>query len=669
MKSIRQKILVSFLAMTAAAAVLCGGIGIAMSYFSSQTTLQQSMLALASEASQHVSYQIQSYIASVEALGMVPTLTDPEATVEQKQSILGQWVDEYGMMRGNVLTTTGVSLFDGNNYSDREYFQQAMQGQTWISTPTVSKITGELSLMVAAPLWQDGIPGSQIAGVVYMVPKETFLNDIMSTIKVSENSGAYMLDAEGNTIADVTMETVCNENIEQEAQTDSSLSALAALHASMRQGETGFGSYTIDGISKYLAYGPVEGTNGWSVGVNAYTSDFMAATYRNSAIIAALVVVMIIITIFLALRISGNIGKPISVCVQRIQQLQAGDLTSPVPEFHHKDEIGMLSQATGEIVRVLRGLVEDIGYVLGEMSSGNLNVRTQRRDLYVGDMAQLLVILRDLSTQLSDTMSQIYTAAEQVSAGSEQVSSGAQALAQGATEQASAVQELSATINDINTSAAENAEAAKLAQDKSHMAGGQVVASNEKMSELKRAMADILKGHQEIGQIIEAIENIAFQTNILALNAAVEAARAGSAGKGFAVVADEVRSLASKSDQAAKQTKEMIERSMDNVSRGSQLTDEVSKALDKTMELAQEAVAMMNKVAENIVTETNAIQQITEGTDQISSVVQTNSATAEESAAASEELSGQSQLLKEQVARFTLRQDADPGMDADLSNV
>lgn len=669
MKSIRQKILVSFLAMTAAAAVLCGGIGIAMSYFSSQTTLQQSMLALASEASQHVSYQIQSYIASVEALGMVPTLTDPEATVEQKQSILGQWVDEYGMMRGNVLTTTGVSLFDGNNYSDREYFQQAMQGQTWISTPTVSKITGELSLMVAAPLWQDGIPGSQIAGVVYMVPKETFLNDIMATIKVSENSGAYMLDAEGNTIADVTMETVCNENIEQEAQTDSSLSALAALHASMRQGETGFGSYTIDGISKYLAYGPVEGTNGWSVGVNAYTSDFMAATYRNSAIIAALVVVMIIITIFLALRISGNIGKPISVCVQRIQQLQAGDLTSPVPEFHHKDEIGMLSQATGEIVRVLRGLVEDIGYVLGEMSSGNLNVRTQRRDLYVGDMAQLLVILRDLSTQLSDTMSQIYTAAEQVSAGSEQVSSGAQALAQGATEQASAVQELSATINDINTSAAENAEAAKLAQDKSHMAGGQVVASNEKMSELKRAMADILKGHQEIGQIIEAIENIAFQTNILALNAAVEAARAGSAGKGFAVVADEVRSLASKSDQAAKQTKEMIERSMDNVSRGSQLTDEVSKALDKTMELAQEAVAMMNKVAENIVTETNAIQQITEGTDQISSVVQTNSATAEESAAASEELSGQSQLLKEQVARFTLRQDADPGMDADLSNV
>ena len=222
------------------------------------------------------------------------------------------------------------------------------------------------------------------------------------------------------------------------------------------------------------------------------------------------------------------------------------------------------------------------------------------------------------------------------------------------------MQELSATINDINASAAENANAARQAQEKSHVAGNHVVESNQKMAQLKGAMSDIFKGHQEIGQIIEAIENIAFQTNILALNAAVEAARAGSAGKGFAVVADEVRSLASKSDQAAKQTKEMIERSMENVQRGSQLTDEVSTALDQTMALAEEAVNWMNKVTENIVTETESIHQVTEGTDQISSVVQTNSATAEESAAASEELSSQSQLLKEQVARFTLRQDSDP---------
>ena len=661
MKSIRQKLLVYFLGLAGAAALICGAVGIAMSYSSSQATLQQSMTTIATLTSDRVSYQLQSYKNAAEAFGMVPKLSDPNATVEDKKALLDSWVEHYGMMRGNVLTSTGVSLFDGNSYADREYFQQAIQGNTYISTPTISKITGELSIMVAAPLWQDGIQDSKIVGVVYFVPKETFLNDIMSTIHISEHSGAHMVDKNGYTIADTTMETITTQNIEQEAQSDSSLTDLASMHARMRQGQSGYGTYTIDGVSKYLAYAPVSGTDGWSVAVSAYTSDYMATTIRNIIIIAILVAVVIMVAVIISVWIANSLSKPIRMCVSRIQQLQEGDLSSPIPDLHRKDEIGLLNNATRSIVSVLQGIIQDMDYLLDEMAKGNLNVRSRAPEQYVGDMYTVLTNLRKLALGLSDTMSQIRAAANQVSAGAEQVSSGAQALAQGATEQASAVQELSATISDISNSANNNSAAAKQSQEKANLAGGQVIQSNEKMGQLKQAMADISKGQQEIGQIIETIENIAFQTNILALNAAVEAARAGSAGKGFAVVADEVRSLASKSDQAAKQTKEMIERSMSNVERGGSLTDEVSAALEQTVTYTEDAVTLMNQVAESIISETESIRQVDEGTDQISSVVQTNSATAEQSAAASQELSGQSLLLKELVGRFTLRSDANSG--------
>lgn len=216
---------------------------------------------------------------------------------------------------------------------------------------------------------------------------------------------------------------------------------------------------------------------------------------------------------------------------------------------------------------------------------------------------------------------------------------------------------MAATINDISESAKKTSAAAEEAGQFVNQAGAQLGISVQHVGELNTAMEKISRSSEEISKIIATIESIAFQTNILALNAAVEAARAGSSGKGFAVVADEVRNLASKSDQAAKATKELIESSISAVEEGSDTVRKVTESLEQTSIYAGHVTTQMNIVVEAVENQTTAITQITEGVDQISSVVQTNSATSEESAAASEELSAEATSLKNLVNRFTLAKD------------
>ena len=162
--------MVRILAMTAAAALICGGVGIAANYISSHSMLEQSLESTASLAATRVSYELLSYQNAVRGLGMVPELSDGAVPVTEKERIVDHWAQSYGMERGNLLDLSGRSLFDGNSYSDRAYFQQAVQGEVCISVPTLSKVTGELSIMVAAPVWLNGIEGGTVAGVVYFVP-------------------------------------------------------------------------------------------------------------------------------------------------------------------------------------------------------------------------------------------------------------------------------------------------------------------------------------------------------------------------------------------------------------------------------------------------------------------------------------------------------------------
>ncbi len=337
--------------------------------------------------------------------------------------------------------------------------------------------------------------------------------------------------------------------------------------------------------------------------------------------------------------------------------LVEGDLSAPVPETRGQDETAELTRSTAEMVTGLNTIINDVSYLLNEMANQNLDINSSHREAYVGEFQTILLSMRTLKVNLSDTMRRIDAAASQVSSASNQVSNGAQSLSQGSVEQASAVEELAATISDISNSAVTTAAAAQEAGNYVEKAGAQLGVSIEHVKDLNTAMDKISTSSQEISKILATIENIAFQTNILALNAAVEAARAGAAGKGFAVVADEVRNLASKSDEAAKATKELIETSISAVAEGSRAVTTVTESLEQTGVLAGNVTTQMDIVVKAVEEQTSAITQVTEGVDQISAVVQTNSATAEESAAASEELSAEAASLKQLVDQFTLASD------------
>lgn len=368
-------------------------------------------------------------------------------------------------------------------------------------------------------------------------------------------------------------------------------------------------------------------------------------------ITVALILAALLISALIVWKLLKSVTVPLAEIEQAAHALAKGDFSVDL-SYDSTDEFGNACKSMHESFSTLKSIIADINCVLGALSNGDLAVETSV--VYPGEMQDIESSVAKLIQKLNLSFGEIRGAADQINAGAEQVSNGAQALAQGATEQASSVQELAASISDISQQVQANSENAQKANSLAAGAGEVAQVTLEDMENMISAMKEITATSENIGKIIKVIDDIAFQTNILALNAAVEAARAGSAGKGFAVVADEVRNLAGKSADAAKNTTELIDSTIQAVAHGEEIANKANAAFEELSQKVSEVVSTINMISEASAEQAANIQQITVGVDQISAVVQTNSATSEESAAASEELSGQAGTLKQLVAQFKL---------------
>ncbi|MBN7773442.1 methyl-accepting chemotaxis protein [Clostridium aminobutyricum] len=651
-KSIKSKILAIVLVVLFISLGTVSGVFGVLSLKGTELTVQTILEETAKTSALAIQHRIDAGKDVASELGVLTILSDPVSTYAEKRQLLDSKIGKYGLKAISVANLSGIDL-EGKDIGNKEFFLKALSGETFYSSPEVTPDGKGTVLYVAAPLWENGQYDTKIVGVVYMTLDGKALSDITSSIKIGETGATYVISDETVLLAHTDQSLVnSGSSLVGMAKEDKQLEPLAQLGQKAASGETCYGEYYFNGVNKLAVFSPIGDSDGWSICVNVYKSEFMQSTYTALEICIAISVASLIIAAIIIILLTSRIIRPIKEVARAAEELSKGNFDYEI-KYRSQDEIGKLADSMRTMIVTTKDVINDTNRALKEMANGNFDLHLTVE--FVGIFKELEQEMTNIIYTLSETLMQIKTSAAQVDVGSEQVSMGSQALAQGSIEQASSIEELAAAVNEISEKVKLNAENAKLANAKTRRVGEDLDSSNRKMNNMMKAMEEISGRSKEISKIIKSIEDIAFQTNILALNAAVEAARAGAAGKGFAVVADEVRNLAEKSAEAAKDTTSLIEETVKAVLEGSEIAAYTANAIREVVEDAGEVIKAIDEISSALIEEEESIQQITIGLDQVSGVVQSNSATAEQSAAASEELSGQASMLQEEVAKFTLK--------------
>lgn len=638
--------------------LLVGGINIILSYTYLKNALVTEMDEVTQMASTTISNQVTSVIDSITQLTVDTSFLDlrnPEA-VQNKCLSLRDDYDYY--VDVNVINQVSECVNnETNDYSSDENYKSCFNDDKIIFTdPYVFKLNENKYLVsdIYVPIHTTDI-AKNVMGVLHVKLNINVFSKVISNISIGDTGYAIVVDKNGYVIAQPDQDTLTDHlSYIELARNDSSYSAMADVISKAINVESGFSEVVLQGVSKYVSYAPIDGTEGWSCIMVATPFEHTQSIYNSVVIGTIVAVVCFALSVLLIITIVKKIISPVKQCSDRIVTLSHGDLHQQELDFGKKidKEISQLSESTNLISKNINEIISDIDTMLRTLGNGDLTYKPA--DVYLGDFAPIRQSYESIMISLNKTMDKISKAGQRVATGSEQVASAAGSLSGGAAKQAASVEELSASLTEVAEKVNRNAARAENAAENSAQATKLVESGNEQMNGLLGAMQEIGETSGEIEKIIRAIDDISFQTNILALNAAVEAARAGDAGKGFAVVADEVRNLAGKVAEAASTTTELIKNSMKAVENGTMIANKTAQTLTEIVNTTTATTKLVGEISTACAEQAEAIEQINAGVDQISSVVQTNSATSEECAASAQELSVQANMLDEMVCGFTI---------------